>query len=467
MPSRAAPRSKLTWRTLADRGRKRIDVTIRVITPVFGGGVYIPQAGETVGGHAIPDRDQLPGRFRDPDDVTPIRSASVRGMLRFWWRACVAHTSETIDELRDAEERLWGAASTEARPRVGAVSLTVTLTGGGAAWEPFEVFEPREGDNGRWNPKAIEDERKLAYGAFPLQAPGSQPVATPSGRLHRCVKEAVLSIEYPLPAPGALDEVAEALDAWLAFGGIGGRTRRGFGAVECVNRLVDPRAVIERVQAIPGTPLAGVPSLKAARLEMRPTTDRDPLAMLDDALERLRLFRQGQQADGGVGRRNGVGLRASRSLWPEPETIRWTTMDSQPGHDDRPVGVAMFPRAVFGMPIIFHFQHETEPGDSTLRPEGKHRLASPLILRPYRATASTYGALALALHDPDRAAMQVVLGHEQPQHKRSPAPRAGKRPAVGAPTPVGHTLNVAEASRITALAGNPDVLGAFLTFFSR
>ena len=466
MTSRAAPRTKPTWRTLVDRARKRIDVTIRVITPVFGGGVYIPQAGEIVGDYTIPHNDTLPGRFREPDDVTPIRPASVRGMLRFWWRACVAHQFFTIDELRDAEALLWGSASTKKTPRVGAVSLTVTQVGDGSAWEPYEVFESQRSNSGKWNPRAIDNEKTLAYAAFPLQAPGSE-VETPSGRLHRCLKQAVLSIEYPLPPPGALDDVELALDAWLVFGGIGGRTRRGFGAVEGVDRDVDPRAVIERVQAILGTPLAGVPSLKEARLKTRRTTDRNPLAMLDAALERLKLFRQGQLWEGGLGRQDGPnrGPKAGRSLWPEPENIRWTTMDSQRGHDDRPVGVEKFPRAVFGMPIIFHFNAETEPADTRLMPDGKDRLASPLILRPYRTAASTYGALALVLHDPGLAAMQVVLHHQQPQRRRSPAPRAGDRPPAKPPTRVSHTLSAAEASNVPG--GNPDVLGAFLTFFAQ
>jgi CRISPR-associated protein Cmr1 len=471
MPSRAAPLSKPTWRTLADRKRKRIDVTIRVITPVFGGGVYIPQAGETVGGHTIPENDTLPGRFREPDDVTPIRSAAVRGMLRFWWRACVAHRFATIDKLRDAEEQLWGAASTEMKPCVGAVSLIVTLRGDGDTWEPFEVFEPRQGERGSWNPRAIDGKKKLAYGAFPLQAPGSQAEETPSGRLHRFRKEAVVSVEYPLPPPGGIDDVALALDAWLAFGGFGGRTRRGFGAVECVSRLVDPQEVIQQVRTIPGTPLAGVPSLKDARLKTRktrPAADRDPLEALADALERLRLFRQGQQADGGVGRRSGVGRKASRSLWPEPETIRWTTMDSQRGHDDRLFEVEKFPRAVFGMPIIFHFQDRRgEPEVSTLKPGDKERMASPLVLRPYRVSANAYGALALVLHDPDRAAMRVVLDHEIPKPVAAPTPRSPTQPRAVTSTYFDTTLSMTEARKITALAGNPDVLGAFLTFFAK
>ena len=48
--------------------------------------------------------------------------------------------------------------------------------------------------------------------------------------------------------------------------------------------------------------------------------------------------------------------------------------------------VDAFPRAAFGMPIIFHFKDKPDPGDTTLQPAGKDldRFASPLVLRPYR-----------------------------------------------------------------------------------
>ena len=49
----------------------------------------------------------------------------------------------------------------------------------------------------------------------------------------------------------------------------------------------------------------------------------------------------------------------------------------------------LYPRAAFGLPIVFHFQGKPEPADHTLEPDNaatdsaSERLASPLILRPY------------------------------------------------------------------------------------
>ena len=59
---------------------------IQVITPIFGGGV---KAGKN-------------------DSVTPIRPSSIRGHLRFWWRAICRAKFETADQLFDREGEIWG-----------------------------------------------------------------------------------------------------------------------------------------------------------------------------------------------------------------------------------------------------------------------------------------------------------------------------------------------------------------------
>ncbi|NPV63073.1 MAG: type III-B CRISPR module RAMP protein Cmr1 [Methanotrichaceae archaeon] len=52
-----------------------------MITPIFGGGVKV---GEN-------------------DLVTPIRASSIRGHLRFWWRATRGARFETSSQLFDRE----------------------------------------------------------------------------------------------------------------------------------------------------------------------------------------------------------------------------------------------------------------------------------------------------------------------------------------------------------------------------
>src|SRR5690606_28219958 len=77
-----------------------LEERFEVITPIFGGGVYI---------------DQNSAHAKKPDELTPVRASSVRGQLRFWWRATQAHHFGSIEELREAEAKLWGAASEPAK----------------------------------------------------------------------------------------------------------------------------------------------------------------------------------------------------------------------------------------------------------------------------------------------------------------------------------------------------------------
>src|SRR5262249_52878064 len=60
--------------------------TITVMTPLFGGGV---DAG-----------------INDP--VTLIRPSSIRGHLRFWWRATRGARCNSVKELRQREGEIWG-----------------------------------------------------------------------------------------------------------------------------------------------------------------------------------------------------------------------------------------------------------------------------------------------------------------------------------------------------------------------
>lgn len=56
----------------------------------------------------------------------------------------------------------------------------------------------------------------------------------------------------------------------------------------------------------------------------------------------------------------------------------------------------VFPRAAFGLPIVFHFKDHADPEDHVLKPSGHERMASPLILRPY-FDGNRYAPAALLL----------------------------------------------------------------------
>ena len=65
------------------------DYSIRLITPMFGGGV---EAGE-------------------PDPSYPIRGSSIRGQLQFWWRATRGAAFATHEELFKRHGSIWGTTT--------------------------------------------------------------------------------------------------------------------------------------------------------------------------------------------------------------------------------------------------------------------------------------------------------------------------------------------------------------------
>src|SRR5437879_5029216 len=82
---------------ITGKGRSLLAVRLAVVTPLFGGSAI---AGE-------------------PDADLPVRAASVRGNLRFWWRACNAARFRTARELFNEEARIWGASALKDEERYG------------------------------------------------------------------------------------------------------------------------------------------------------------------------------------------------------------------------------------------------------------------------------------------------------------------------------------------------------------
>lgn len=197
-----------------------------------------------------------------------------------------------------------------------------------------------------------------------------------------------------------------ALRTWIAFGGLGGRTRRGCGAIH----INDPTFVA-----------TSLPKLEA-RIFLGPA-ESDAVAAWGQAVQAYRDFRQTPR-----GKKHAKILRngnranvPGRTHWPEADSIRKITGCSlkpptgtpssgvpadEDAHDhSTPVVpeslLPAFPKAVLGLPINFHFadgpgklrpgDHTKDPQDVQLVPlvqdargrwEPAERMASPVITRP-------------------------------------------------------------------------------------
>ena len=158
-----------------------------------------------------------------------------------------------------------------------------------------------------------------------------------------------------------------ALRWWASFGSVGGRGRRGLGAIQ-----------ITELQNI--SPAEAKESQCTLILQGKGNGHSEALQAWKEGLKTLQQFRQGK----GIGRNPGAEPnKPGRSRWPEPDAIRRITHRNASAHrPEHPAG-NFFPRAQFGLPIIFHFKDRDEPQDATLKPVDAERMASPLIIRPY------------------------------------------------------------------------------------
>ena len=328
----------------------------RLVTPMYGGGVQA----------AIPDIKM------------PIRAAAIRGQLRFWWRLLAKQKWGLQGEaLCQAEWALWGGMETNNTDgQASKVFLRVKEIK--FKGKPVEILLR----------DALTDlftEYAPHYALFPARLTQGQ---APSIRLFK--PDLKWELHWRLAASASekdKQQVLETLRWWAMFGGVGARTRRGCGAF-----IVETCSVEEIMQPI------SAEEAKAAgcRLEMRQESSQNAMGAWEEAVKRLRDFRQGE----GVGRNKGCNkghCRPGRSRWPEPDAIRRITKHPCGHHQPEHPEDNIFPRGMFGMPIIFRFMGGGKSADIQLLPKDKGRMASPLIIRPVINSQKNWVAAALLL----------------------------------------------------------------------
>jgi CRISPR-associated protein Cmr6 len=166
-----------------------------------------------------------------------LRGATLRGQLRWWWRAMHAGHLETA-KLRRLEAAIWGASS-----EGSAVQITLTAT----SPSPPIPYEPKDTQFKKNNaiPQSADRRRVqgfayLSYGMAEktetmrhFRQPGDawsvRLTARPS--LFRVDPTAQRGIGIALDAATVLAEATAALWLLTQFGGVGAKGRKGFGSL--------------------------------------------------------------------------------------------------------------------------------------------------------------------------------------------------------------------------------------------
>jgi CRISPR-associated protein Cmr1 len=387
--------------------------------------------------------------------VDVIRGATVRGLLRFWWRALNGHNCKSSNELYARESKLWGRAAEDGGGR-SAVELRVAVEPQPGKPDSSDIRLSAPGSYALWPARA---ETRSNLPPAPRRLPGTKFLLS-------------------LAAPAAdIKEVENAVRAWLLFGGYGSRTRRGLGSIRVIDAPkawlpnVATRQEFERVfgrdiLAACGRSANDVPWCAGAALHVG-RSQKGAETAWTTALEWLKEFRQGTSGGpGGRAREPGTGKpqpqRPSISNWPEADKIRsleGKTNAHAPRHNSTPA----WPRAGFGLPIIGRFQSEArdgsrldEPGSFELRWQGPNpnepgkiveheRLASPLIVKAMPLANGEFVPIALWLNRACPQNGEVVL-----------------RDVHGSAAPLDLLVAGGDTPRFSALAGKQSLREAFL-----
>lgn len=332
---------EITGVSTAQNGRKEESWRFTVITPMIGG-----------------DAEQW-----KLNQEAPVRTQSVKGMLRFWWRAL--QESCNAEELLKREQRIWGGGQTS-DGRCSPIRIWIDQPGAGSV---------------RW-----ENPERPAYVYFPIVQSFKKPEDYRGG-VAAAGFSFVLHASYPLNTSDNINykkELHDTLLMWMLFGGVGARTRRGCGSLFCeklcrkyeIENIKDIQRVLASL-AKGDDKLGKQPRLKNAKLYYaQGDKSANIAAQWSVLMETYAGFRQ--KRDGKFG----------PSFWPEPNCIRVITKAKSP--NSHPSN--LFPRGAFGLPIIFHFPPGKKDivGDFTLQPAGKNRFPSPVIIKMIKTLDAVY-----------------------------------------------------------------------------
>ena len=341
--------------------RPPISYALKIVTPMFGGGY---RAGQV-------------------DILNPIHAGGVRGNLRFWWRATSGAQYPTPQQLFAAEEDLWGSMN-----KPGKVATRIYFN---------SELQKKIKDYMVVCARFDADDRPTNFPLYALQAFAGGP--TDGGGFVEPSQGLVnFPFELIVTCPDEAKEAVElAVSAWVHFGGIGARTRRGCGSLISESEL--PSINLEQI-ATAGESNERLTTLSHAQAYVG-WPGKTAVDAWSKAVEVYRDFRQKET----FARDSGSGGRPGRSRWPEPDTIKHKIDPRRSWyHPIAPHPVFGFPRADLGLPIIFQFKDEKkgDPQKTTLQGgnDGRRRFASPVITKAVSDGKGKFQSLLLILNAP-------------------------------------------------------------------
>ena len=330
---------------------------ISLLTPMFGGGVH---AGKV-------------------DQSMPFRPTAIRGQLQFWWRATIGAQFADAKTLLERHSEIWGNTGKASPVKIVVGNIQTEIL------KPCAEYQRQADGRSRLVWDNSLKTAGIPYALFPFA--GKPPIRgqnTPEEYPAEFLSGGSFTLRVACPQ-ALRGDVQTAIRAWVNFGGLGARTRRGCGSIYCKDlaptTIAEVQRLAEGLLTDPPHDVREWPTLGGSLLIGDENAMIDAWASAAGALQR---FRQGP----GSARNPGQQGRPGRSRWQEPETVRHLTKKRLPVHQRMEnIPQDAFPRAELGLPIMFHFkdQRDGDPDDTTLYPyiggNKCDRMASPLIIK--------------------------------------------------------------------------------------
>jgi len=319
----------------------------------------------------------------DPRGMPELRAASIRGALRFWFRALLGGVigDKDLNALRKAEAAVFGSTDTGASP------VVVRIQHGTLETVPFSQLA-------EWDHTARNYRQPgIAYLFFSARKTGDEPerYAIQPGTTF----ELELMLRPGASADRAFEQAYGALWLLTHLGGIGARSRRGAGSLQ-VARIIEadnlpsgfpllevqsdtPKGLQEELQQ-------GLKQLREilTRITGASTTITSPSAfdvLHSDACKIWvveEAFNSWEEALDAVGRQ----MQQFRSRRPPDYQNVKNAVQGRPL--TQPVQ-----RAAFGLPIVFYYR-SLQGTRGTLEGEHHDRRSSPLLIRVTRLRNGRY-----------------------------------------------------------------------------
>ena len=139
-----------------------------------------------------------------------LRTQSIKGALRWWYRFRKAFECASLGELKRSESEIWGSTD-------GASKVALFIA---------------EGEDGPWR-AVLKPSSRPAYLCMNDQRPkGVDGALKPYDRIKRPSFQGKLFLKLVAKERRYLEEAEDTLGFLSSFGGLGARWRRGFGSVE-------------------------------------------------------------------------------------------------------------------------------------------------------------------------------------------------------------------------------------------